>query len=100
MKEGVLTEFVRMSRADGRHNGVRERSGPPWLRLLNRVRNASLALAFARRLRSVLRETLQQPAGGGLEILQAVGRGWQLCIGDKQYRNGEARVRRRQRRAG
>ncbi len=24
MKEGVLTEFVRMFRADGRHNSVRE----------------------------------------------------------------------------
>jgi len=58
MKEGVLTDFVRMFRADGGDNNVRERSGPLWLRLVDMRRNPSPAVALARRLRSVLRERL------------------------------------------
>ena len=58
MKEGVLTDFVRMFRADGGDNNVRERSGPLWLRLVDMRRNPSPTVALARRLRSVLRERL------------------------------------------
>ncbi len=60
MKEGVLTEFVRMFRADGRHNSVREGSGPPRLRLINKLRSASPALTPAprQRLGAVLHKTV------------------------------------------
>ena len=58
MNEGVLTEFIRMFRADGGNNSVREGSGPLRLRLVDKLRNADPTLALARRLRSVLRETL------------------------------------------
>ena len=44
MKERVLIEFVRMSRADGIHNSVREGSSPLRLRLVDKLRrNASPA---------------------------------------------------------
>jgi hypothetical protein len=69
VKGGVLTKFVRMLRGDDEeHNSVRERSGPLWLRLVVKVRNASPSLALTHRLRSVLREN-----AGGLEILHDVG---------------------------
>jgi len=59
MKEGVLTEFIRMFRADNRRNSVREGSSPLRLRLVDKLRrNASPALALARRQRIVLRKTL------------------------------------------
>jgi hypothetical protein len=77
----LLTEFVRMIRADGRHNSVREGGGPPPLRLVDKLRNACPALALARRQRTVLRKTLEHTSGGGLEILRDVGRGWwKLCV--------------------
>ena len=47
-KEGVLTEFVRMLRADSRHGSVRVRRGPLWLRLIEKLRNPSRALALTR----------------------------------------------------
>ena len=75
MKGGVLTEFVSMFLAYGGHNSVRVHSSPLWLRLVDKLRYASPALTLARRLRSVLREALQQADGGGLEILHDAGRG-------------------------
>ena len=60
MKEGVLTEFIRMFRTEGRHNSVCEGSGPPQLRLINKLCSASPALTLAPRqwLRAVLHKTL------------------------------------------
>ena len=80
MKEGVLTDSVRMFRADGGHNNVWERSGPLYLRLVDMRRNPSPAVALARRLRSVLRERLYQADGGDLEIPQNIRHGWCVCI--------------------
>ncbi len=51
----MLTEFVHMFRANSRCNSVREGSSPLRLRLVNKLRrNASPALALARRQRMVL----------------------------------------------
>jgi hypothetical protein len=78
--EGSLTKFVGMFRADGRHNGIRKSSGLLRFSLVDELRDASPALALARRQRIVLRETLQQPGGGRLEILHDVGCGWRLGV--------------------
>ena len=80
MNEEVLTESVRIFRVDGEHNSVRERSHPLWHRLVDKPHNPSPALAFSCRLRSVLRETLEQAGGGGLETLHGVGGGWCVCV--------------------
>jgi len=60
MKEGVLTEFVCMFRADSKHNSVHEGSGPPQLRLIDKLCSTSPALTLAprQRLRAVLHKML------------------------------------------
>ena len=46
--KGVLTESVHMFRANVGHNIVRERRNPLRLYLVDKLRNASPALAFSR----------------------------------------------------
>ena len=47
MKERVLTEFICMFRAEGVHNSVCERRNPLQFRLIDKLRNITLALAFS-----------------------------------------------------
>ena len=60
MKEGVLTKFVRMFHANSKHNSVHEGSGPPWLRLIDKLCSTSPALTLAprQRLGAVLHKTV------------------------------------------
>jgi hypothetical protein len=58
MKEGVLTECVRMFRPNGGHNSARKRRKTPWHHLVDKLRNGTPGFALARRMRRVLERNI------------------------------------------